>query len=158
MAAGRDTKRATKLIRQRQRERNRKAAEEADRRRSRMEARAEMTPAERRADDQRIREEQAAARRVSRKGHRVISSGVKQSREPVEDKMAREEPATKQPAEPEQPEPESDGLEALELSDGARKLAKAEGLTVADFAGVEPTGATGYIKRDVKGILSARGG
>lgn len=45
-------------------------------------------------------------------------------------------------------------LEGIEFgSEPARKLALREGLTSADFQGVEPSGATGYVLGDVRGLL-----
>lgn len=38
-------------------------------------------------------------------------------------------------------------------SEPARELAEAEGLTRADFEGVEPSGASGYVLGDVRRLL-----
>lgn len=43
-------------------------------------------------------------------------------------------------------------------SSSAAVLAEAEGLIAADFAGLEPSGKTGFTKADVEGVLADKGG
>lgn len=136
-------KRATKRIRDRQRERNRRAIEERDERVSEMERRAEMTPAERRAEDNRRRAERREARKIERDGrHRV-----KAEKEDYSNKMEAHPSVKKQ------------GLDSLAWgSEKGKKLAEKEGLTVADFAssGVTASGENGYLIGDVRKILEQR--
>lgn len=49
------------------------------------------------------------------------------------------------------------GLRSLDWgSEAALKLALDAGLSTDDFDGREPSGATGYVKSDVEGVLEAR--
>lgn len=64
------------------------------------------------------------------------------------------EPEPAPEPEPEAPEPEGDAPEFASKS--AAELAESEGLTAADFDGIEASGRNGYTKSDVRAALAAR--
>lgn len=50
----------------------------------------------------------------------------------------------------------ADGLSGLAFTAAADELAHDAGLTAADFAGISPSGKTGYTKADVEAVIAAK--